>query len=59
VPHYNRRADLVCFVNGLPLLFMELKNIHRDLLVCVAYSAELEEITSNWEDSRHYAPFLS
>src|SRR6185437_9386998 len=28
---YRRRADVVGFVNGLPLLFMELKNIHRDL----------------------------
>src|SRR2546422_189297 len=25
VPHYKRRADLVCFVNGLPLVFIELK----------------------------------
>ena len=24
-PNYNRRADLVCFVNGLPLVFIELK----------------------------------
>jgi type I restriction enzyme R subunit len=28
---YRRRADILGFVNGLPLLFMELKNIHRDL----------------------------
>jgi type I restriction enzyme, R subunit len=28
---YHRRADIVGFVNGLPLLFMELKNIHRDI----------------------------
>jgi type I restriction enzyme R subunit len=28
---YRRRADIVGFVNGLPLLFMELKNVHRDL----------------------------
>jgi type I restriction enzyme R subunit len=31
VPHYNRRADLVCFVNGLPLVFMELKAVHRNI----------------------------
>jgi len=30
-PLYRRRADIVGFVNGLPLLFMELKNVHRDL----------------------------
>ncbi|MCP5447049.1 MAG: type I restriction endonuclease subunit R [Chromatiaceae bacterium] len=28
---YRRRADIVGFVNGLPLLFIECKNIHRDL----------------------------
>ena len=27
---YRRRADLVGFVNGLPLLFMELKNVNKD-----------------------------
>jgi type I restriction enzyme R subunit len=31
VPHYNRRADLVCFVNGLPLVFVELKAIYRNI----------------------------
>ncbi|MDI6812205.1 MAG: HsdR family type I site-specific deoxyribonuclease [Deltaproteobacteria bacterium] len=28
---YRRRADIVGFVNGLPLLFMELKNITKDI----------------------------
>ena len=28
---YRRRADVVGFVNGLPLLFMELKNVSRDI----------------------------
>ena len=28
---YRRRADIVGFVNGLPLLFIECKNIHRNL----------------------------
>ena len=28
---YRKRADIVGFVNGLPLLFIELKNIHRNL----------------------------
>lgn len=31
VPHYNRRADLVCFVNGLPLVFIELKAVYHNL----------------------------
>lgn len=28
---YRRRADVICFVNGLPVVFMELKNVHREL----------------------------
>jgi type I restriction enzyme, R subunit len=28
---YRRRADVVCFVNGIPLLFVELKNVHKDI----------------------------
>ena len=28
---YRRRADMVGFVNGLPLLFIECKNIHKNL----------------------------
>ena len=28
-PLYRRRADIVGFVNGIPLLFMELKNVHK------------------------------
>jgi len=31
VPHYNRRADLVCFVSGLPLVFIELKAVYRNI----------------------------
>jgi type I restriction enzyme R subunit len=31
VPHYNRRADLLCFVNGLPLVFIELKAVYRNI----------------------------
>ncbi len=30
-PHYNRRADIVCFVNGLPLVFIELKAVHKNI----------------------------
>lgn len=28
---YRRRADIIGFINGLPLLFMELKNIYKDI----------------------------
>jgi type I restriction enzyme, R subunit len=31
VPHYNRRADIVCFVNGLPLVFIELKAVYLNI----------------------------
>jgi type I restriction enzyme R subunit len=30
-PSYNRRADLVCFVNGLPLVFIELKAVNKNI----------------------------
>jgi len=30
-PGYNRRADLVCFVNGLPLVFIELKAVYWNI----------------------------
>jgi type I restriction enzyme R subunit len=30
-PIYHRRADLVGFVNGIPLVFVECKAIHKDL----------------------------
>ena len=46
---YRRRADLVGFVNGLPLLFVECKNIHRNLRVA------FEE---NYSDYRDTIPHL-
>ena len=30
-PLYRRRPDIVGFVNGIPLLFIELKNVHKDI----------------------------
>lgn len=30
-PGYNRRADLICFINGLPLVFIELKAVHKNI----------------------------
>ena len=30
-PNYNRRADLGCFVNGLPLVFIELKAVYKNI----------------------------
>lgn len=40
-PHYNRRADLVCFVNGLPIVFIELKAIYRNIRA--AYDGNLSD----------------
>ena len=30
-PNYNRRADIVCFINGLPLVFIELKAVYKNI----------------------------
>jgi type I site-specific restriction-modification system R (restriction) subunit len=38
---YRRRADILGFVNGIPLLFMELKNIHKDIRA--AYEKNLSD----------------
>ena len=46
---YRRRPDLIGFVNGLPLLFIECKNIHRDLKA--AFEA-------NYSDYRDTVPHL-
>ena len=46
---YRRRADIMGFVNGLPLLFIECKNIHQDL------KAAFEQ---NYSDYRDTVPHL-
>ena len=46
---YRRRADIVGFVNGLPLLFIECKNIHRDLKTA---------FERNYSDYRDTVPHL-
>ncbi|MCR4508677.1 type I restriction endonuclease subunit R [Pseudomonas sp. 32.2.56] len=42
---YRRRADIVCFVNGIPLVFMELKNVHKDI------KAAYEKNFSDYKDT--------
>lgn len=42
---YRRRADVVGFVNGLPLLFMELKNVTKDI------RAAYEQNLSDYKDT--------
>ncbi|MEW8402413.1 MAG: type I restriction endonuclease subunit R [Candidatus Thiodiazotropha sp.] len=46
---YRRRADIVGFVNGLPLLFIECKNLHKNL------KAAFEQ---NFSDYRDTVPHL-
>ena len=46
---YRRRADIMGFVNGLPLLFIECKNIHRNL------KAAFEQ---NFSDYKTTIPYL-
>src|SRR5450759_3665365 len=38
---YHKRPDIMGFVNGIPLLFMELKNVHRDIRA--AYDENLKD----------------
>jgi len=42
---YRRRADIIGFVNGIPLLFMELKNVHREI------RAAYEQNLSDYKDT--------
>ncbi len=42
---YRRRADLVGFVNGIPLVFMEVKNLHKDV------KAAYEQNFSDYKDT--------
>ena len=42
---YRRRADIIGFVNGLPLLFIECKNIHHNL------KAAFEQNFSDYRDT--------
>ena len=46
---YRRRPDIIGFVNGLPLLFIECKNIHRDLKIA---------FEKNYADYRDTIPHL-
>lgn len=42
---YRRRADIVGYVNGIPLIFMEVKNLHRDV------KAAYEQNFSDYKDT--------
>jgi len=53
---YRRRADIVGFVNGLPLLFMELKNVHRDIRA--AYEQNLADYKDTIPHLFHHNAFI-
>ena len=55
-PLYRRRADIVGFVNGIPLLFMELKNIHRN--VRRAYDENLSDYKDTIDHIFHHNAFV-
>ncbi|HHL34328.1 MAG TPA: type I restriction endonuclease subunit R [Desulfobulbaceae bacterium] len=42
---YRRRADIIGFVNGIPLIFMEVKNLHKDV------KAAYEQNFSDYKDT--------
>lgn len=47
---YRRRADIIGFINGLPLLFMELKNVSKNIR---AETLKAEKLRINhWRDTR-------
>ncbi|KAB2964067.1 type I restriction endonuclease subunit R [Zoogloea sp.] len=49
---YRRRPDVLCYVNGLPLLFIELKNIHKDIRR--AYEGNLSDYKDTIPDIFHH-----
>ena len=53
---YRRRADIVGFVNGVPLLFMELKNVHRNIRR--AYDENLSDYKDTVANIFHHNAFI-
>jgi type I restriction enzyme R subunit len=53
---YRRRADIVGFVNGIPLLFMELKNLTKDIRA--AYEKNLADYKDTVPHLFHYNAFI-
>jgi len=53
---YRRRADIIGFVNGVPLLFMELKNIHKDIRQ--AYEKNLADYKDTVPHLFHHNAFI-
>ncbi|MDR5752145.1 MULTISPECIES: type I restriction endonuclease subunit R [unclassified Caballeronia] len=53
---YRRRADIIGFVNGIPLLFIECKNIHKNLRN--AYDNNLKDYQDTIPHLFHHNAFL-
>ncbi len=53
---YRRRVDIAGFVNGLPLLFIECKNVHKDLEV--AYNGNLADYKDTIPHLFHHNAFI-
>ncbi|MCG8337173.1 MAG: type I restriction endonuclease subunit R [Proteobacteria bacterium] len=53
---YRRRADLVCFVNGIPLVFMEVKNLNKD--VRTAYEKNFSDYKDSIPHLFHHNAFV-
>jgi len=53
---YRRRADIVGFVNGLPLLFIECKNIHHNLRI--AYEQNFSDYLDTAPHLFHHNAFV-
>lgn len=53
---YRRRADIIGFVNGIPMLFIECKNVHKNLRH--AYDNNLKDYQSTIPHLFHHNAFL-
>ncbi len=53
---YKRRADLIAFVNGLPLVFIELKAVHRRLVT--AYFNNITDYKTAIPQAFFYTAFI-
>ncbi|WP_422462557.1 type I restriction endonuclease subunit R [Endozoicomonas sp. ALB115] len=53
---YRRRADIIGFVNGIPLVFMELKNVHKELRA--AYDQNLSDYKDTIPHLFHHNAFI-
>ncbi len=53
---YHKRADIVGFVNGLPLLFMELKNVNKNIRA--AYDGNFKDYKDTVPHLFHHNAFV-